>query len=95
MRWDTPRPSSTRPIWDLQGRRPRLVGTLFEAAATGTLFDVILANRADLLDHGERVDSLTLGGFSPEDLMLAWLNELIFRSETRHRFYGRFSVDGR
>ena len=29
---------------------------------------------------------------STEDLLLQWLNELIFRCETRHRLYGEFSV---
>jgi len=62
---------------------------LFETAAGG-LFDVIVANRADLRDEDE--ESLSLTSDSIEDLMLAWLNELIFRSETRHRLYSRFTV---
>jgi SHS2 domain-containing protein len=62
---------------------------LFETAASG-LFDVIVANRADLRDLEH--ESVTLASDSTEDLMLAWLNELIFRCETRHRFYAHFTV---
>jgi len=62
---------------------------LFETAAGG-LFDVIVANRADVRE--EEQESVALASDSIEDLMLAWLNELIFRSETRHRFYSRFEV---
>ena len=71
----------------------RIVGRdlsdLFETAAKG-LFDVIVANRAELRNLEQ--ESVSLTADSTEDLLLAWLNELIFRSETGHRFYGRFSV---
>lgn len=63
---------------------------LFESAAMG-LFDVIVANRADV-EVREEVQ-ITLAADSIEDLMLAWLNELIFHSETRHSLYSRFSVE--
>ena len=62
---------------------------LFQTAAEG-LFDVILANRGevrpvDSVDISLRADSL-------ESLLVDWLNELIFLSETNHCFYGRFEV---
>jgi SHS2 domain-containing protein len=63
---------------------------LFRTAATG-LFDVIVANRADVRDQDE--ETMTLAAESTEDLLLSWLNELIFRCETRHRLYQRFDVD--
>jgi SHS2 domain-containing protein len=62
---------------------------LFETAAAG-LFDVIVANRADVRALEE--EHLTLEAETTEDLLLAWLNELIFRCETRHRLYQRFQV---
>jgi SHS2 domain-containing protein len=62
---------------------------LFEAAAAG-LFDVIVANREEVGVAEE--ESISLAAESLPDLLLAWLNELIFRSETRHRLYGRFRV---
>jgi SHS2 domain-containing protein len=72
----------------------RIVGRdlsdLFEAAAAG-LFDVIVANRPEVRDQGQ--ESVSLAADSTEDLMLTWLNELIFRCETRHRLYGRFVVN--
>jgi SHS2 domain-containing protein len=62
---------------------------LFQTAAAG-LFDVIVANRdAVQVVVTERV---ALEAESPEDLLLAWLNELIFRCETQHRLYTRFHV---
>ncbi len=78
----------------------RIVGRdlsdLFETAAAG-LLDVIVANRSDV--RGEGPEAVVLAADSTEDLMLAWLNELIFRCETRHRLYSRFVVtldeDGR
>jgi SHS2 domain-containing protein len=69
---------------------------LFETAAEG-LFDVIVDNRGAVREvHQEQV---TLAAESTAGLLIAWLNELIFRSETEHRLYGRFDVsidpDGR
>ena len=32
-------------------------------------------------------------GDSTEDLLVEWLNELIFLSETRHRLYNHFQVE--
>ena len=62
---------------------------LFRTAASG-LFDVIVANRADVRDQDE--ETLALEAESTEELLLGWLNELIFRCETRHRLYQRFDV---
>jgi SHS2 domain-containing protein len=62
---------------------------LFETAAAG-LFDAIVANReAVRVAVTERV---ALEAESPQDLLLGWLNELIFRCETQHRFYTQFKV---
>jgi SHS2 domain-containing protein len=62
---------------------------LFVTAATA-LFDVIVANRAavDPLD----TETVALEADSPVDLLVGWLNELIFRCETKHRLYSRFAV---
>jgi SHS2 domain-containing protein len=62
---------------------------LFQTAAAG-LFDVIVAN-PDLIQV-EEVESVTLSSGSTEDLLVDWLNELIFRCETQHRLYSRFDV---
>ena len=62
---------------------------LFQTAAAG-LFDVIVANREDVRDV--ETEHITLTAESTEDLLLGWLNELIFRSETQHRLYQRFEV---
>ena len=60
------------------------------ATAAGAMFDYIVANRAEV--RGEVADRLDLRAESPADLLLAWLDELLFRSETRHILYGRFDV---
>jgi SHS2 domain-containing protein len=62
---------------------------LFETAAAG-LFDVIVANRQDVRDA--ETEHIALAAESTEDLLMAWLNELIFRCETRHRLYHHFEV---
>jgi SHS2 domain-containing protein len=62
---------------------------LFQTAAEG-LFDVIVANRDQVASRVREV--LSLEADSTELLLIAWLNELIFRSETEHRFYGHFRV---
>lgn len=62
---------------------------LFEAAAEG-LFDVIVANRAEV--RPAVTQSVALSAESVADLFLAWLNELIFRSETGHVVFSRFRV---
>src|SRR5262245_13099594 len=62
---------------------------LFQTAAEG-LFDVIVANR----DHVAETlcERVILRADSPEELLLDWLNELIFRAETGHRLFRRFEV---
>lgn len=62
---------------------------LFRTAAEG-LLDVIVANREDVKSEQAEIVRLTAG--STPELLIDWLNELIFRSETQHRLYGRFEV---
>jgi SHS2 domain-containing protein len=63
---------------------------LFRTAAEG-LFDYVVANRESV--RVERTDRVSLRADSTEDLLLLWLNELIFRSETEHVLYTRFEVE--
>ncbi len=63
---------------------------LFETAAVG-LFDVIVANREYV--QASETEQITLQADSPADLLVEWLNELIYRSETRHRLYSSFTVE--
>jgi SHS2 domain-containing protein len=69
---------------------------LFRTAAEG-VFDYIVVNRAEV--RGDDPESIALTADSPEELLAVWLNELIFRCETKHRLYSRFearvSDDGR
>jgi SHS2 domain-containing protein len=37
-------------------------------------------------------ESVAISAATPADLLVSWLNELIFRCETRHRVYSRFHV---
>jgi len=71
----------------------RIVGDdladLFRTAATG-LFDVIVSNREAV--RVALTEPVSLEAESTEDLLLGWLNELIFRCETRHRLYGQFDI---
>jgi SHS2 domain-containing protein len=62
---------------------------LFRTAAEG-LFDYIVANREEV--RVDRTEALTLRATSPADLLLAWLNELIFRCETEHVLFTRFEI---
>ena len=66
---------------------------LFRTAAEG-LFDYVVVNREAVREAES--EHVALSAESPADLLVAWLNELIFRSETTHRLYGRFdpAVDG-
>jgi len=63
---------------------------LFRTAAEA-LFDIIVTHR----DQIEPLESeqFQLAADSTDALLLDWLNELIFRSETGHVVYGRFDVD--
>jgi len=62
---------------------------LFRTAGEG-LFDIILANR-EQVKPVDRVE-ICLSSDSVETLLIDWLNELIFLSETGHRFFSRFDV---
>ncbi|QEH37527.1 hypothetical protein OJF2_61180 [Aquisphaera giovannonii] len=69
---------------------------LFRTAAEA-LLDVMIANRADVA--AESAEAVSLSSDSPDDLLIDWLNELIYRVETEHRIFGAFEVavaaDGR
>jgi SHS2 domain-containing protein len=62
---------------------------LFVTAAIA-LCDLIVVNRADV--RLLSTEAVTLQADSPAELLIAWLNELIFRCETEHRLYSRFEV---
>jgi SHS2 domain-containing protein len=62
---------------------------LFRAAAEA-MFDYIVVNRNDVRDTDH--DHLALAAESTDELLVSWLNELIYRSETTHRLYSRFDV---
>lgn len=62
---------------------------LFQTAAEG-LFDYVVANREAV--RVERTETVQLTAISTEDLLLRWLNELIYRSEIGHVLYTRFEV---
>ena len=76
--------------------RASTLDDLFRTSAEG-LFDYIVANRDEV--HVERREAVSLEAASPAELLAAWLNELIFRCETRHCLYTLFDVrpseDGR
>ena len=62
---------------------------LFRTAA-GALFDYVVANRQDV--RVDRTEVVILRADSMADLLILWLNELIFRSETEHVLFTRFEV---
>lgn len=62
---------------------------LFRTAAEG-LFDYIVANRDAVRVAG--TEAVSLLGDDSAELLVTWLNELIFRSETEHRLYTQFDV---
>ncbi len=62
---------------------------LFRTAAEGVI-DYIVVNRDAV--RVEAMESFSLDADSALDLLVAWLNELIFRSETQHRLYSHFHV---
>jgi SHS2 domain-containing protein len=63
---------------------------LFRTAAEG-LLDYVVANRSDV--RVARTEVVSLKADSTADLLLAWLNELIFRCETQHILYTRFEIE--
>ena len=63
---------------------------LFRTAGEG-LFEIILANR-DQVRPADQV-TIVLAADSVETLLVDWLNELIFQSETGHCFFSRFDVN--
>jgi SHS2 domain-containing protein len=65
------------------------VADLFRAAAEG-LFGVIVANPESI--RAEQAERLEASAEDLEDLLVAWLGELIFRCETRHRLYRDFAI---
>lgn len=69
---------------------------LFRTAAAGVV-DYIVVDRGTVrADHRELFE---LAADDPAELLVVWLNELIFRGEIRHRLYADFDVrvapDGR
>ena len=62
---------------------------LFRTAAEG-VFDYIITNRDAV--RVEATEPVALRAETPADLLVAWLNDLIFRCETNHRLYTRFDV---
>lgn len=62
---------------------------LFRTAAEG-VFDYVVVNR-DAVRVAAR-EAVELRADEPVELLVAWLNELIFRSETRHTLYSSFEV---
>ena len=62
---------------------------LFELAAIG-MFDYVVANRSDVQEREHM--SVSLNATSTVDLLVAWLSELIFLSETQRQLYTRFEV---
>lgn len=62
---------------------------LFRTAAEA-LFDYIVVNRADVREA--EIERVELDAESADELLVSWLNELIFRCETTHHLYRRFAV---
>jgi SHS2 domain-containing protein len=62
---------------------------LFRTAATG-LFQVIVANAAEV--RPQETLHVALTAQTIEELLVHWLNELIYQAETGHRFFSRFDV---
>jgi SHS2 domain-containing protein len=62
---------------------------LFRTAAEG-VFDSIVANRDEVRIAAR--EPVSLQARATDELLVTWLNELIFRCETRHRLYTQFDV---
>jgi SHS2 domain-containing protein len=63
---------------------------LFQTAAEG-LFDFVVANREAV--QVDRTEVVSLTSDSTANLLVGWLNELIFRCETQHFLFSRFEVE--
>jgi SHS2 domain-containing protein len=63
---------------------------LFRTAGEG-LFDIIVSNRQNVV--GAEAEPVEIDAETTEDLLIAWLSELIFRVETRHRLYSEFDIE--
>jgi SHS2 domain-containing protein len=59
-------------------------------AAAGAMFDYVVVNRRDVLAADR--SQIALDAETTDDLLVSWLNELIFRSETEHKLYTLFEV---
>ena len=62
---------------------------LFQTAAEG-VFDYIIVNREAV--RPEHHESFNLAAETTGDLLVLWLNELIFRSETGHTLFTTFDL---
>lgn len=62
---------------------------LFATAARG-MFDYIVVNRDEVRETES--EAVVISALSPDELLAEWLNELIFRTETRHRLYRSYEV---
>ncbi len=62
---------------------------LFRSAAEG-LFGIIMANPEAI--RPRQSERIAISAEDPEDLLVAWLSELLFLCETKHRLYGEFDV---
>ena len=62
---------------------------LFRTAAAG-LFGYVVVNHDQV--RPSETEPIDLAAEDTADLLVSWLNELIFRCETRHRLYSRFDV---
>ncbi len=69
---------------------------LFATAAEG-MFGYIVVNMDEV--RRSLSEEISLSAISTADLLVTWLNELIYRCETQHRLYAQFDVhiseDGR
>ncbi len=62
---------------------------LFETAASA-MFGYVVVNLSEVRPAIE--EEIALSAETTEDLLVSWLNELIYRSETGHRVFSQFQV---
>lgn len=70
--------------------RAETLDDLFRTAAAG-MFGYIVVNLDEV--RVLETEEISLSAGEPADLLVSWLNELIFRSETRHWLYVRYDVN--